>query len=225
MRGEETHLHEESESDTNCPIAVQDSTILRLPPVDVERLNTADVLNQFQKPEVNPAFSDCRRIVQLVDPGLTLAVRRVVRPLCFPSFGSGSCSDSPFLLDHLGQTPAEIEAELAPCSMLALLLRPFIQRIILPGLDIAKRQKDFAHALTPSREVSKKGGSDNERDVSLLTPAHILTGIRNRGRESKPGNNGVDEVVLLCLSDLGKTLPGSPIDVRGKPVVVKTEQP
>lgn len=226
-QGKETKVHGKSESmivDADCPIATQDSTIFKLQPIDVGRMLTVESLNTTKKLGSNPTLFDCKHIIRLVDPKLTLAIRRLIEPLCLSSFDSGSGRDSPFPLDHVGQTPAEIENKLAPYSMLAMLLGPFIRRIVLPGLDVAKTQKKAVTGSLSSRAASKKVVSDNGLDVSLLTPTHILTGIRNRGRDSVPGNDGVGEAILLCLSSLGTPFSCRLSDVPKKQATVKAEQ-
>lgn len=193
---------------SDCPIAAQNPIIHKLRPVNVEHLRTSCTTSLTRNPVWKPITGslDAKTIVHLADPHLTLALRRLIRPLNLSTFDSRLSCDSPFPLDHIGQTPDDIKATLAPYSTLAVCLRPFIRRIVLSGLDVAKRQKVL---FASSRKHPKRGPQDYEPDISLLAPAHILTGIRNRGRQASRNGGGIDEAILLCLSGLGTVL-GSP---------------
>jgi hypothetical protein len=162
-------------------------------------------------------------VVRVADPRLTLEVRRLIHRLDLPLFKPPSNCGSGLPLDQLGQTPREVDSELAPYSLITMCLRPFIRNIILSGLDVAKRQKGFANSQVFPRKASRKGAQDHESNVSLLTPAHLVTGIRGHGRSRDP----TDEAVLLCLSRLGTAFSSRQDDegAFGKPAVVKKEQP
>jgi len=101
-------------------------------------------------------------------------------------------------------------------------LRPFICIIISSGLGIAKRQKDFAKTQVFPR-TSNKWTQDQKNNISLLTPAHVHTGIREHGR----GGDHIGEAVLLCMSTIGTALVShcGEEDKFKKPVAVRMEQP
>jgi len=62
-----------------------------------------------------------------------------------------------------------------------------------------------------------------KNNISLLTPAHVHTGIREHGR----GGDHIGEAVLLCLSTIGTALVShcGEEDKFKKPVAVRMEQP
>jgi len=63
--------------------------------------------------------------------------------------------------------------------------------------------------------------SRSKNNISLLTPAHVLTGTREHGR----GGDHIGEAVLLCLSTIGTALVSHCGEEDKKPVAVKMEQP
>ncbi|KAF9448329.1 hypothetical protein P691DRAFT_53677 [Macrolepiota fuliginosa MF-IS2] len=212
---------------TTCVIAAQDPIAIKLRPFNVERLRRSSPSPPARAPTWKPLKGfqhlNTKAVTRLADPRLTLALRQMIRPLNYSSFECRSRCISTFPLDHLGQSPDEIEASLAPYATLAVCLRPFIRRIVLSGLDIAKHQKA---SLTVIRKSSKKGAQDCDSDVSLLTPTHILTGIRSRGRRGVSNSDSADEAILLCLSSLGTVLGSRrENDDREGAITVKTEQP
>lgn len=214
--------------DISCLIAAQHGGIVKLRPIDVKRAQPSSALasTQYSAGKLSTSLDPplTQYVVRIADPHLALEVRRVIYPLRLPCFAIPSSRESEFPLDELGQTHAEVESTLAPYSFLALCLRPFIRNVVLSGLDVAKRQKGIAIAQAIPRKASKKELQDQISNISLLTPAHILTGIRKHSRSG----DRTDEAVLLCLSSIGTTFEPRQKEgdnVPKKPVAVKMEQP
>lgn len=202
--------------------------VLRLRPVDIERLRSPisplTTRNLVQEPPItHTAIPGNKALVRLADPHLVLAIKRLIHPLNLSSFENWSGCVSPFPLDYLEQATEGIEATLAPYSLLAMCLRPFIRRIIHLGLGVAKQQKSLREQVYC--RTSAKGGG--QHDISLLTPTHILTGLRSHGRETVQGETSVDEAILLCLSNLGMIFSSCQQgnEVVEKAIEVKTEKP
>lgn len=224
----EDSLSQEHRSFTgsNCTIAAQSGSIVKLRPMNLDSARRSSTLSLVQHPTWEPSMSLDPSLTQYVvcvaDPRLTIEVRRVIHLLDLPFFKTPSYRGSVFPLDQLGQASEEVQSALAPYALLAMCLRPFIRNIISSGLGVAKRQKDFAKTQVFPRK-SNKWTQNQKNNISLLTPAHVLTGIREHG---KSGDH-TGEAVLLCLSTIGTALVShcGEEDKFKKPVAVKMEQP
>jgi len=212
-------------TDSNCAIGAQNGSIVKLRPINLDSAQRSSTLSSVQHPTWKSSMSLDPSLTQYVvcvaDPRLTLEVRRVIHLLHLPFFRTPSYRGSVFPLDQLGQASEEVQSVLAPYALLAMCLRPFIRNIISSGLGVAKRQKDFANMQVFSRK-SNKWTQGQKHNISLLTPAHVLTGIREYGKSG----DRLGEAVLLCLSTIGTALVShcGEEDKSKKPVAVKTEQ-
>jgi hypothetical protein len=212
---------------TNCLIAAQHGSITKLRPIDIGSTATSSTSPLVQDPfekslrVLDPTSTE--NVVSVTDPRLTLEIRRLIHLLDLPAFRSPSSHGSPFPLDHLGQNPREVRSAMTPYALLAVCLQSFTRRIVLSGLDVAQREKVSAHAQILPQKAKNKAIQDRELDISLLTPSHLLTGIRSRGI----GNDRTDQAVLLCLSGLGTLFatPKGQAESRDQRVMVRTGHP
>jgi len=210
---------------SNCAIAAQNGSIVKLRPINLDSAQRSSTLFSVQHPTWKPSMSLdpslTQYVVYVADPRLTLEVRRVIHLLHLPFFKTPSHRGSIFPLDQLGQASEEVQSVLAPYALLAMCLRPFIRNIISSGLGVAKRQKDFVKTQVLARK-SNKWNQDQKNNISLLTPAHVLTGIREHG---KSGDH-IGKVVFLCLSTIGTAIVSHcEEDKFKKPVAEKMEEP
>jgi hypothetical protein len=112
-----------------------------------------------------------RALLHAVEPGLALAVAALMaRPR-----GEGSVAPEPGR-PTLGRPPAA-------SALLALALGPLVRHLVRSGVAHARRQ---------DRVLAPAGGG------RLLTPQHVLRGVRERAAEDEAG-----AAVLVALSALG----------------------
>ncbi|KAF8213181.1 hypothetical protein K438DRAFT_1803521 [Mycena galopus ATCC 62051] len=228
-----------------CQIAPIEWQIKRLPIIDISRIlpqrkqNTTPVgrttmivpLNaplsvqvHSKRPEVRAGDStwDSRApaLLAVSNPNLIVAVRRLVSVLKLPSFTDPPPPDSPdfpqFPINPV-MSRAEIEADIAPHAMLALLTKSFVRALVAGGLEIAGRDRHRALVQTDgrSRRLPVLTNLYNDRERRMLTPSHILRGVVARGWD---WNDELGGAIMRCLGRSGVPLHLS--QNQRQPVVV-----
>ena len=123
-----------------------------------------------------------KALVAIGDPLLTVSISRIVNVLCLKHF-------VPLVMtcDEMGRRgKTDIERNLAPFSLLAVIARLFIRLLVDRGLEVVTRDKKNGGGFFSKYETTGDG-----RTTSMLTPTHILRGVRELDN------------VLWCLARLG----------------------
>jgi hypothetical protein len=120
-----------------------------------------------------------KALVAIGDPLLTVSISRIVNALGLKHFVplEMTCDE----MGRHGKT--DIERNLAPFSLLAVIAKLFIRLLVERGLEVVTRDKKNFF----SKYEKKRDG----RTTSMLTPTHILRGVRELDN------------VLWCLAKLG----------------------
>ena len=123
-----------------------------------------------------------KALVAIGDPLLTVLISRIVNALGLKHFLplELTCDD----MGKHGKT--DIERNLAPFSLLAVIARLFIRLLVERGLEVVTRDKKNGAGFFSKYEKKR-----DERTTSMLTPTHILRGVRELDN------------VLWCLAKLG----------------------
>ena len=105
-------------TDSNCAIAAQSGSIVKLRPINLDSARRSSTLSLVQHPTWKPSMrldsSLTQYVVCVADFRLTLEVRRVIHLLDLPFFKMPSYCGSAFPLDQLGQASEEVQSALAP---------------------------------------------------------------------------------------------------------------
>ncbi|KAJ7900206.1 hypothetical protein B0H14DRAFT_3423601 [Mycena olivaceomarginata] len=147
-------------------------------------------------------------LLAVSNPNLIAAVRRLVSALKLPSFTDPPPSAPPdfpqFPIDP-AMSAAEIQADVAPHAMLALLTKSFVRTLVVAGLDIAARDRHRALVQADGRPRRLPVLSDlyNDRERRMLTPSHILRGVVARGWDWTDELGGA---MMGCLARSGVPL-------------------
>ncbi|KAJ7028420.1 hypothetical protein C8F04DRAFT_1119247 [Mycena alexandri] len=160
-------------------------------------------------------------LVAVSNPTLITAVRDLVSALKLPSFNSPSpppsSSDLPHFPINPALSPAEIEIEIAPHAMLALLTQQFVRALVKTGLDAATRDRQRAMVQIDGRTRRLPNIAEllNGRERRMLTPSHVIRGVVQRGWD---WNDELGAAMMGCLARSGVPLLPSPVQVP-RPVV------
>lgn len=126
------------------------------------------------------------------NPALIAAVRRHVSALKLRAFINAPppSVSAPANFPQFPITPelsaAEIEVEVAPHAMLALLAKLFVRTLVKTGLDVAARDRHRAMVQVDGQRARRTPGAadaffSGERERRMLTPGHVLRGVVARG--------------------------------------------
>ncbi|KAJ7275174.1 hypothetical protein B0H12DRAFT_1227698 [Mycena haematopus] len=228
-----------------CQIAPMEWQMQRLPIIDISQLlprrkqnatpaSPATLIAPLRAPMSVQAYSkqldscvgdstwDSRApaLLGVSNPTLITAVRSLVSVLKLPSFTDPpppASPDFPRFPINPALSPAEIQADVAPHAMLALLTKSFVRALVVAGLDIAARDRHRALVQTDGRPrrlpVSSNLYSDRER--RMLTPSHILRGVVARGWD---WNDELGGAMMRCLARNGVPLQERQPETVGAPV-------
>ena len=160
-----------------CHIVPMELQTMSFPVFDIRRF-TSGQSEQMATQSLTRLYP-AKALVAIADPILTESISRIVNALGLKHFAP---LEMPYdELTRYGK--ADMERNLAPCSLMAVMARLFIRLLVERGLEVATRDKknvaDF---------FSKKR---NGRITSMLTPTHILSGVRELDN------------VLWCLARMG----------------------
>jgi hypothetical protein len=164
-------------SDNRCyivPIELQDTS---LPVFDIRRV----ISGQSERMAVHSptGLYPAKVMVAIGDPLLTLSISRIVNALGLKHFVPLELT-----CDEMGKHgKTDIERNFAPFSLLAVIARLFIRLVVERGLEVVTRDKKAGFF---SKYEKKRDG----RTPSMLTPTHILRGVRELDN------------VLWCLAKL-----------------------
>jgi len=115
-------------TDSNCAIAAQSGSIVKLRPINLGSTWRSSTLSLVQHPTWKPSMSLDSSLTQYVvcvaNPRLTLEVRRVIHLLDIPFFKTPSYRGSAFPLDQLSQVSEEVQSALAPIGHVSPTLHP-----------------------------------------------------------------------------------------------------
>ncbi|KAF9000726.1 hypothetical protein BDQ17DRAFT_1359438 [Cyathus striatus] len=184
-----------------CMIAPGELHTMKLPPLDARHV-LADVSRVPVHLGSSGTWGCNEDIVNLADPRLTLGVRDVVNGLNLPHFRRERPITNavvPYPINELGSCRGEIEMELGPYALMAILTKQFVAKLVKGGLEVAKRDGLVGNSYTEGRK--KKGKGDD--NVKILTPVHILSSVLSRGLGRTHQQEETDKAVLWCLSRLG----------------------
>ena len=139
-----------------------------------------------------------KALVAIADPLFTASISRIVKALGLKHFVPLEiiCDE----LARYGKT--DIERNLAPFSLLAVTARLFIRLLVERGLEVVTRDKRNGAGFFSKFEKTRK------ETTSMLTPTHILSGVRELDN------------VLWCLARLGV---GVSDDVSSEEMRIKME--
>ncbi|KAJ7738335.1 hypothetical protein B0H16DRAFT_1570496 [Mycena metata] len=156
-------------------------------------------------------------LVAVSNPTLITAVRDLVLALKLPSFNPPltppSSSDLPQFPIDSALSPAEIQIEIAPYAMLAVLARQFARALVKTGLEAAARDRQRAMVQIDgrTRRLPNVTGLLKDRERRMLTPSHIIRGVVQRGWD---WNDELGTAMMGCLARSGVPLLPSPVQVH-----------
>ena len=167
-------------SDNRCHIVPIEHQTASLPVFDIRHVITGQS-EQFAVHFPTGLFP-AKALVAIGDPLLAVSISRIVNALCLEHFVplEMSCDE----MGKYGKT--DLERNLAPFSLLAVIARFFIHLLVERGLEVVMRDKKNGKRFFSKYEKKRVGGT-----TSMLTPTHILRGVRE-----------LDNVVW-CLARLG----------------------
>jgi hypothetical protein len=148
-------------------------------PKQIRQLPVVDTIRLLYNPSGTPlgptwhspseSWLSPHDLVAASDPGVTLAIRDIVRALKLSSFNAihepSLVGDTEYPLAKLGATPEQVTEHLAPYALMSILTKSFIRMLIRCGLQVARHDADVA---TQGRRKVK---------TMLLTPSHISRGL------------------------------------------------
>ncbi|KDR79044.1 hypothetical protein GALMADRAFT_224295 [Galerina marginata CBS 339.88] len=194
-------------SDEGCHIVSRVLHVAKLPRTDIRKVHP------IRDPRLNGYQSAKFTILHGVslspsaDPSLTWSIHKLVQDLDLSKFRP-SMEPEPadaqrqllsFPLEEFGRHRMEVDRNLGPLGLLALVTGQFLRVLVNGGLEVADRDKVIASCILPSERVSERAFGKKVAP-RILTPTHILSGILTRGRNL---TNSFDTVVLSSLSRLG----------------------
>ncbi|KAJ6593395.1 hypothetical protein B0H19DRAFT_1246172 [Mycena capillaripes] len=158
-------------------------------------------------------------LLKVSDPTLIAAVRRHISTLKLRAFTAPSAPSAPDLPQfpvNPGLSVEEIQADVAPHAMLALLTKLFVRALVKTGLDTAARDRHRAMVQVEGRARRFPSAADTlgERERRMLTPSHVLRGVVTRGWDWKDELGGG---LMGCLARSG--VPLQPQPPQQQPVV------
>ncbi|KAF8958354.1 hypothetical protein BDZ97DRAFT_62449 [Flammula alnicola] len=196
--------------DGACGIMPRALQIAKLPRLDIQQL-TAGEKSHPDSGRARPAVMDRESLVSVADPLLTLSIRGLVDSLRLSKFralsktaDAGRHTPS-YPLDGLGDHRLDIEKNLAPYGLLALVTKSFVRVLVERGLEVANPDKVVSAGvpLSTFQEANAKASAALPKTTRMLTPTHILSGILTQGRGRSNSHDALDAVVPLFLSKLG----------------------
>ena len=153
-------------SDNRCHIVPIELQTTNLPAFDIRRV----ISGQSERMAVHSptGLYPANVMVAVGDPLLTLSISRIVNALGLKHFVplEMTCDE----MRRHGKT--DIERNLAPFSLLAVIARLFIRILVGRGLEVVTRDKKNGAGFFSKYEKKRDGGT------SILTPTHILRGVR-----------------------------------------------
>ena len=162
-----------------CHIVPIELQTTNLPVFDIRRV----ISGQSERMAVHSptGLYPASELVAIGDPLLTLSISRIVNALGLKYFVylEMTCDE----MRRHGKT--DIERNLVPFSLLAVIARLFIRILVGRGLEVVTRDKKNGAGFFSKYEKKCDGGT------SMLTPTHILRGVRELDN------------VLWCLARLG----------------------
>ena len=167
-------------SDNRCHIVPIELQATNLPVFDIRHV----ISGQSERMTVHfpTGLYPAKALVAIGDPLLTVSISRIVNALGLKHFVPRGMS-----YDETGRHgKKDIERNLAPFSLLAVIARLFIRLLVDRGLEVVTRDKKNRAGFFSKYEKKRDG-----RTMSMLTPTHILRGIRELDN------------VLWCLARLG----------------------
>jgi len=174
-----------------CHIVPVELQTTRFPVVDIRRI----ISGQFEQmtvhsPTAKYGIYPAKALVAVGDPILTASISRMVNALGLKHFAplDRTCNEI------AGQGKTEIERNLAPFALLAVMAKLFIRLLVERSLEVVMRDRKN-EAVFSSKYQKKRHVRSSSGTTSMLTPQHILSGIVSRGRDL--------DNVLWCLARLG----------------------
>lgn len=167
-------------SGNRCHIVPIELQTTSLPVFDIRRV----ISGQSERMAVHfpTGLYPAKVLVANGDPLLTVSISRIVNALGLEHFVSLEMTS-----DEMGRHgKMDLERSLAPFSLLAVIARLFIRLLVERGLEVASRDKKNGAGFFSKYEKKREG-----RTTSMLTPTHILRGVRELDN------------VLWCLARLG----------------------
>ncbi|KAJ7168069.1 hypothetical protein C8R43DRAFT_135738 [Mycena crocata] len=210
-----------------CHITPMDWQMKRMPMIDVSRLlprrrqgvspltsvpfpapASAQTNGYPESSARNRAWgSRAPALLALSDPRLISSVHRLTSALKLPSFDPPPppTSGLPHYPISATLSAGEIQADVAPYALLALLTKQFVRALVRTGLDTAARDRHRAMAQVDGRVRRLPNVAElfGDRERRMLTPSHILRGVLSRGWE---WNDDLGMAMLGCLSRSGVPL-------------------
>jgi len=165
--------------------------------------------NQASRMFLPPWQHSPRDLVMFNPPELILAVHKVVSELRLPAFFDfAPYQENPVFLTNR----EHMERCLAPAALLSATLKPFISTLLRSAIETAKRD---ATSILPGTKANR--GKRTKKLTFILTPGHILRGLRAQPSNSLGGVPGgartamtcsvrARESTALCLARLGVRL-------------------
>lgn len=167
-------------SDNRCHIVPIELQTTSLPVFDIRRV----VSGHSERMAVHSPTTlyPAKALVAIGDPLLAVSISRIVNAL-----GLKHIVPLETTFDDMGKHgKTDIERNLAPFSLLAVIARHFIRLLVERGLEVVTRDKKNGAGFFSKYEKKRDGGT-----TSMLTPMHILRGVRELDN------------VLWCLARLG----------------------
>lgn len=192
-----------------CHIIPVELQTASFPLFDIRRI----ISGQYEQmnahsPIVKYGIYPAKALVAVGDPLLTASIFRIVKVLGLKHFAllDATCNVIP------GHGKMDVERNLAPFALLAVIAKLFIRLLVERGLEIVTRDKKNGASFS-SKYQKKCNGRLSSGTTSMLTPTHILSGIVSCGREL--GN------VRWCLARLGVDVSE---DVSSEEIRIKMEE-
>ena len=183
-----------------CLCSSLEQPVTKMPIVNViTRLDLDGTIQDCSETALKPGGSKAFRDVDLVQaahPQMTMAVRDIVHRLKLSSF-----LPPPGRVEMIGGSRRSLEAQLAPHAVLAIATQSFLRVLIEGGLHVSKKDAVVTGPTRSKRssQVTRVEGSS----TSMLTPAHILSGLVSRVRKPDVRGAGVNKMAYELLTRLG----------------------
>jgi hypothetical protein len=195
---------------SSCSRHLSDATAAQFPVLDASALLMrkttgaslfpgASIERPMCPPVVGCADLSSHLLVKAANPRLTASVHALTMVRSSDPVAYGILS-APFPLSRLGSTSEEVDSSLAPHALLGLLLTPLVRRLVQNALPHVRPGAAFSATVNPGS--GNNHHSKNKRGRAgppvVLTPYHILQGLRVAAHESTVG-----AALFLALARLG----------------------
>ena len=193
--------HSRPKSANQCHIVPLESQTKSFPVIDIRRIisgQSKQMAVYFPTGLYSP-----KTLLAVGDPLLIASISRMVNSIGLKRFAPLDVTSNQIV----GHGKIDIERNLAPFALLAVMAKIFIRLLVKRGLEVVTRDQKNGAAFS-SKFLKRR----NESTTRMLTPTHVLNGVVSRGRDL--------DNVMWCLARLGI---GVSEDVSSKEMRIKME--